>query len=664
MPRQILSILALVSLLGSTYPAPTHAATNAVKTANYFLRAGTDLEDPEIFNALAKYDVIVIPAEAQIWNPTFSDDIRATNPEIIILAYVPTVSYNDIWSDPLHASLKSRIKSSEWLRDTDGDQVSIWPGTRALDLTSTWRNTLADYVATDILDDDYWDGVFYDEVSDAITWAGDVQLSSSGSNKDDAWIDAYTDLFKITRDLVGEEKIIISNGSSQAQHAPYVNGRLFESFPTPWEGDGSWSTVMGRYLTFEEQIQSPEVILIDADTGDTGNNADYQSVRFGLSSTLLGDGYFGFSYGMSSHGQTWWYDEYDAFLGEAKESAQTDTGTGIWERDFTHGKVVVNPTNTPVTFSLGGEFEKLHGAQDPTTNNGGIVSRITLPALDGLLLLRPIEEMSEGIFLNGAFAKIFTANGTVKRTGFFTYDEDVYGGLQVIHTDLDHDGDADTVAADANQVFIYDADGSLHASFYPYTSAYKEGVNISVGDLEGDGSVEIVTGTENGGGAHIRVFNSDGILINPGFFGYDKAFRGGVNVSIGDLNGDGFKEIIAGAGVGGGPHVRVFNKHGAVINPGFFAYDEMFRGGVNVSCGDTDGDGVDEIVTGPGDGGAPEVRVYDLNGIQKTTPFYALDAKARDGVEISATDVDGDDIAEIITFTRDVFTLTDLSYGQ
>ena len=66
-----------------------------------------------------------------------------------------------------------------------------------------------------------------------------------------------------------------------------------------------------------------------------------------------------------------------------------------------------------------------------------------------------------------------------------------------------------------------------------------------------DGSVEIVTGTENGGGPQLRIFNKDGNLIHPGFFAYDTKFRGGVNVAIGDLNGDNVNEIIAGAGVGG-----------------------------------------------------------------------------------------------------------------
>ena len=71
----------------------------------------------------------------------------------------------------------------------------------------------------------------------------------------------------------------------------------------------------------------------------------------------------------------------------------------------------------------------------------------------------------------------------------------------------------------------------------------------------------LATAAGPGGGPHVRTFRADGTPV-ASFFAYDAGFRGGVNVALGDLDGDLDDEIITGAGPGGGPHVRVFRSDG------------------------------------------------------------------------------------------------------
>lgn len=635
MKRLLALILALI-----LFPLASHAANgDFVRTANYYLLSGSALEGASAVQTLASYDLIVIPSEAQSYNAAFFPAVRELNPDIIILAYVPTVSWNNAyWSDPLHVEMKKGIRDSWWLRDADGNKVSIWQNTNALDLNSDWTDYLASFVETDVMATGFWDGIFYDEVMDRSDWRN-----------------GYAHLFSATRARLGADAIIITNGSSDSAFAPYVNGRMFETFPSTGNGTSAWTASQSDYLSLASKVGYDAVLVVNVNTENTGAQANYQKMRFGLTTTLLGNGYFSFDFGDQNHAQLWRYDEQDVALGSPKGDAESEDS--VWTRDYENGKVVVNPTNVPQIVRLGGEYEKIHGTQDTTTNDGSIVSRVTLNAQDGIVLLRPLEDIYKATYLNGAFARIFNADGSTKRTGFFAYNSLAKGGTRVNVFDTDGDGKNETLVADDTYVTVYDDDGSVHARFAPYTAAYAQGVNVAVGDLEGDGSVEIVTGTENGGGAQIRVFNGDGVLINPGFFAYDAAFRGGVNVAIGDLNGDDTKEIIAGAGVGGGPHVRVFNKNGKLINPGFFAYDPAFRGGVNVAAGDVDGDGKDDIVTGPGKGGGPHVRVYDRDGGMKSQ-FFAFDQSGTDGLDVSATDLDGDGYAEVIGLSSDVFTLS------
>ena len=131
------------------------------------------------------------------------------------------------------------------------------------------------------------------------------------------------------------------------------------------------------------------------------------------------------------------------------------------------------------------------------------------------------------------------------------------------------------------RVRIFDADGTQRGEFLAYASSYDRGVFVDGGDIDGDGKAEVVTGTDNGGGPHVRIFDEFG-TVKGSFFAYDEAFRGGVRVAVGDLGEDGKAEIYTAAGPGGGPHVRIFDEHGKVTGS-FFAFEEDLRNGVNVA---------------------------------------------------------------------------------
>jgi hypothetical protein len=169
----------------------------------------------------------------------------------------------------------------------------------------------------------------------------------------------------------------------------------------------------------------------------------------------------------------------------------------------------------------------------------------------------------------------------------------------------------------------------------PY-GRFPGGARVSLGNFDSDSNWEFVTGAGQGGGPHVRLFEQSGYLLG-GFFPYAHGFRGGVDVAAGDVDGDGVDEIVTGAGPGGGPHVKVFKADGRPMS-GFFAYSTRFTGGINVATGDVDGDGVDEIVVGPGPGGGPHVKVFSLSG-KTLASFMAYDPAFRGGVDVAAADL-------------------------
>ena len=131
--------------------------------------------------------------------------------------------------------------------------------------------------------------------------------------------------------------------------------------------------------------------------------------------------------------------------------------------------------------------------------------------------------------------------------------------------------------------------------FLAYDFRYFGGVFVAAGDVNGDGKVDVITGTNGNGGPEVKAFSGVNVLTSrtpttvDDFFAYDPAFSGGARVAVLDVNGDGKADIITGAGPGGGPHVRIFD--GATGLPfdnaqdSFYAFDPSFSGGVFVGGG-------------------------------------------------------------------------------
>jgi|WetSurMetagenome_2_1015567.scaffolds.fasta_scaffold00331_28 subtilisin family serine protease len=225
---------------------------------------------------------------------------------------------------------------------------------------------------------------------------------------------------------------------------------------------------------------------------------------------------------------------------------------------------------------------------------------------------------------------------------FLAYDKNFRGGVKVALADVNGDGKAEIITAPGagvkSDVKIFDNLGKLKNQFTAY-AGFTGGVNLAAGDVDGDSKVEIITGPGVGGGPQVKIFSTTGKLEGQ-FFAYDKNFRGGVNVAVGAVDATFAREkgeIITAPGSGGGPQIRIFDNNGAVLGQ-FFAYDKKFRGGVSVAAGDLDSDGLAEIITGAGSGGGPHVRVFELNG-KILDSFYGYDINFTGGVNVGVASI-------------------------
>ena len=580
------------------------------KLANYYLK----YFDSSHYNDLMKWDLIIMPTEMVYYNEDFFSLFREKHKGGLLINYVyPAMAYD---YDPneqagLQRYLYEEInRNNWWLYDAAGKKLEIWPNIYAVNVVDKeWRDFNICYLKNKIKLDK-WDGVIYDIVDSNISFynknGGGIDINGDG-NADDAysinwkWQEGMAELFKETRGQMGD-KLILINGDSLDSYQPYINGRMFETFPTPWEGNGRWEATMGQYLEkLPAKNVSPQIYILNANTNNTGKMDNYRKVRFGLSSALLGDGYFSFDSGDQDHAQVWWYDEYDANLGKAKSAAYNlldkndkTVKPGLWRRDFANGIAVVNSTDKEQKYAFSREeFEKINGAQDRRVNDGSKVNWVKLAPNDGIVLLKINTEIKNNSFKNGNFIRVFNSGGEQTRNGFFSYNDNFPGDAQILVSDIDNDKDSEILANGKGAISVYD-NGVKVAGFFPYGASFKNEISFAAADLNGDGTKEIITAPATGGGPHVKIFSKDGKQLSPGFFAYDKNFRGGVSIAAADLNNDGAVEIIT-APASGGPHVKIFSSSGKLLGQ-FFAFDKSLRSKIKVMADDINGDGKSEIL--------------------------------------------------------------------
>lgn len=220
---------------------------------------------------------------------------------------------------------------------------------------------------------------------------------------------------------------------------------------------------------------------------------------------------------------------------------------------------------------------------------------------------------------------------------FDAFEPGFQGGVQTSLVDLDGDGRNEVIAASGRgriaewRVFSQDASGDYvqTAGGRPFGDGWKGGLSLAAGDFNGDGKADLAVSKAMGDG-EVRVFRGTGGLsgfeatpwrtIRP----FSSSFLGGSNVAAADLgtfaNGsvvdagrqDGRAELIVGSGPTGEAVVRTYDLSGSTpqvlstVRP----FEPGFLGGVSVSTGRYDADGIPDLIIASGRRGGSATEIY------------------------------------------------------
>ena len=306
------------------------------------------------------------------------------------------------------------------------------------------------------------------------------------------------------------------------------------------------------------------------------------------------------------------------------------------------------------------------GSRIITTGSGELtpplITRFT--SGDGVLIPGPTGSFSVAAFTQGVrvaeadmtgdgVADIITASGHGVSLRVVVYDGVTGGavttptpstpsdlaGLFIAAGDVDGDGRPDLIAGASDGPGIVrvlsGASGVPLWTSLVFPASFHGGVRVAAGDVNGDGYADIIVGSGPGDPGTVKVFNGLTHDELRSMTPYPAAFTGGIYVAAGDVNGDGYADVITGAGEGGGPHVVVFDGRTGAVLRGFYAYPAAFSGGVRVAAGDVTGDGRADIITAPGPGGGGVVHIFDgVTGLPVGSPIVSQ-APATNGLFIS-----------------------------